>query len=31
MKEYNNFPVKPLNWPNPNEMLKLYESQIESV
>ena len=26
MKEYNNFPMKPLNWLSPNEMLKLYES-----
>ena len=31
MKEYNNFPMKPLNWLSPNEMLKKYESQEESV
>ena len=29
MKEYNNFPMKPLNWLSPNEMLKSYKSQVE--
>ena len=28
---YYNFPMKPLNWLGQNEMLKLYESQVESV
>ena len=31
MKEYNNFPMKPLKWLSPNEMLRLYESQVELV
>ena len=31
MKEYNNFPMKPLKWLSPNEMLKKYKSQVVSV
>ncbi len=30
-KEYNNFPIKPLGWLSPNEFLKRYKSQGESV
>jgi len=30
-KEYNNFPMKPLGWLSPNEFLKRYKSQEESV
>ncbi len=30
-KEYNNFPMKPLGWLSPNEFLKRYKSQGESV
>ena len=30
-KEYNNFPMKPLGWLSPNEFLKKYKSQGESV
>ena len=31
MKEYNNFPMKPLKWLSPNEMLEKYKSQVVSV
>ena len=31
MKEYHNFPMKPLKWLSPNEMLRLYDSQVELV
>ena len=30
-KEYNNFPMRPLGWLSPNEFLKKYKSQGESV
>ena len=30
-KEYNNFPMRPLGWLSPNEFLKRYKSQEESV
>ena len=30
-KEYNNFPMRPLGWLSPNEFLKRYKSQGESV
>jgi transposase InsO family protein len=30
-KEYNNFPMKPLGWLSPNEFLRRYKSQEESV
>ena len=30
-KEYNNFPMRPLGWLSPNEYLKKYKSQGESV
>jgi transposase InsO family protein len=30
-KEYNHFPMKPLGWLSPNEFLKRYKSQEESV
>jgi len=30
-KQYNNFPMKPLGWLSPNEFLKRYKSQGESV
>jgi len=30
-KEYNNFPMKPLGWLSPNEFLKKYKSQEESL
>lgn len=30
-KEYNNFPMRPLGWLSPNEFLKKYKSQEESV
>lgn len=30
-KEYNNFPMKPLGWLSPNEFLKRYKSQEESL
>ena len=29
--EYNNFPMRPLGWLSPNEYLKQYKSQVESV
>ncbi len=29
--EYNNFPMRPLGWLSPNEFLKKYKSQVESV
>ena len=29
--EYNNFPMRPLGWLSPNEFLKRYKSQVESV
>lgn len=29
--EYNNFPMRPLGWLSPNEFLKMYKSQVESV
>ena len=31
MKEYNNFPMKPLNWLNSNEMLKLNVDKFKVV
>ena len=30
-KEYNNFPMRPLGWLSPNEFLKRYKSQEESL
>ena len=30
-KEYNNFPMKPLGWLSPNEFIKKYKSQEESL
>lgn len=30
-KEYNNFPMRPLGWLSPNDFLKRYKSQGESV
>ena len=30
-KEYNNFPMRPLGWLSPNEFLKKYKSQEESL
>ena len=30
-KEYNNFPMRPLEWLSPNEFLKRYKSQEESL
>ena len=30
-KQYNNFPMRPLGWLSPNEFLKRYKSQGESV
>ena len=30
LKEYNNFPMKPLNWLSPKEYLKQYKSQEQS-
>ena len=30
-KEYNNFPMRPLGWMSPNEYLKKYKSQEESL
>ena len=30
-KEYNNFPMRPLGWLSPNEFLKRYKSQGESL
>ena len=30
-KEYNNFPMRPLGWLSPNEFLKKYKSQGESL
>lgn len=30
-KEYNNFPMRPLGWLSPNEFLRKYKSQEESV
>ena len=30
-KEYNNFPMRPLGWLSPNEFLKKYKSQGQSV
>lgn len=30
-KEYNNFPMRPLGWLSPNEFLKRYRSQEESL
>ena len=30
-KEYNNFPMRPLGWLSPNEFLKKYKSQGESI
>ena len=30
-KEYNNFPMRPLGWLSPNEYLKKYKSQEESL
>ena len=30
-KEYNNFPMRPLGWLSPNEFLKRYKSQGETV
>lgn len=29
LKEYNNFPMKPLNWLSPREYLKQYKSQVQ--
>ena len=31
LREYNNFPMRPLGWLSPNEFLKKYKSQEESV
>ena len=30
-KEYNNFPMRPLGWLSPNEFIKKYKSQEESL
>ncbi len=30
-KEYNNFPMRPLGWLSPNEFLRRYKSQEESL
>ena len=30
-KEYNKFPMRPLGWLSPNEFLKKYKSQEESL
>ena len=30
-KEYNNFPIRPLGWLSPNEFLRRYRSQEESL
>ena len=30
-KEYNNFPMRPLEWLSPNEFLKKYKSQGEAL
>lgn len=30
-KEYNNFPMRPLGWLSPNEFIKQYKSQGESL
>ena len=30
-KEYNNFPMRPLNWLSPKEFLKKYKSQEEAL
>ena len=31
IREYNNFPMRPLGWLSPNEFLRRYKSQEESL